>query len=260
MNRAPTRLVFGFDGRIVLVTGAAGDIGWAIATAFHRSGASVVAIDHNGEALAARAASLPNSGGRLHAVVLDLTDTQAVSSAVASVERELGGIDILVNNAAHSPGRATLDQLSYEEWNATLSVNLGGAFAAVRHVMPAMRRRGGGVIINIASQLAHVAAPASGAYSASKAALLALTRSIAIDHAHEGIRAVSLSPGAVLTERLAGIFGSREKAVEMLAPRHPLGRLASAEEVADAVLFLASDQAGFITGSDLVMDGGYTAV
>ena len=115
-------------------------------------------------------------------------------------------------------------------------------------------------MLNVASQLARVASPGRGAYSASKAGLLALTRSIAVDHATDGIRAVSLSPGAVMTGRLVRRYGSEAAAARALAPRHPAGRLATAREVADAALFLVGERAGFVTGSDMLVDGGYTAV
>lgn len=258
MGAAPTRLEFGFEGRVALVSGAAGDIGWAIARAFHAAVATVVATDRDKDGLHERMADL-DEAARCVPVVLDLTNEAALQAGLEPILERLGRVDILVNNAAHEPARGTLDAIGRDRWDATLAVNLGGAFLLVRHVLPYMRRQRSGVVINIASQLGHVSAPGSGAYSASKAALIALTRSIALDHAHEGIRAVSVSPGAVMTGRLRRLFGSDEKAIEALAPKHPLGRLGTPEEIAAAVLFLASDQAGFITGTGLIVDGGYIA-
>jgi len=257
VTRAPTRLSCGFEGRTALVTGAAGDIGWAIVTAFCDSGATIVAIDRDEAALNARFSARTGQSGVCHALQLNLVDDAAVASAVRDVEAKFGAIDILVNNAASSSSRATIDKIDPAVWETTFAVNIGGVFSLVRHVLPGMRQRRHGVVINIASQLGHVVSPGSGAYSATKAAMLSMTRSIALDHAAEGIRAVSISPGAILTERLVGIFGSREKAIEALAPTHPLGRLGKSEEVASTVLFAASDQAGFITGADLLVDGGY---
>lgn len=258
MARAPTKLVFGFEGRTALVTGAAGDIGWAVVSAFRDSGATVIATDRDEDALKARLDDSDQSSGTCHLLCLDLVDDAAVASAVQDAEARFGGVDILVNNAAHGSARATLDMLDRGTWDATFAVNVDGVFALTRHVLPGMRQRGAGAIVNIASQLGHVVSPGSGAYSATKAALISLTRSIALDHAGDGIRAVSISPGAVLTDRLVDIFGSREEATEALARKHPLGRLGTVAEVAAAVLFVASDQAGFITGADLLVDGGYT--
>lgn len=251
-------MAFGFEGRVALVTGAAGDIGWAIVGAFHESGATVVAVDRDGDALKGRAARLADTG-RCLTVALDLDAEAGPDRAIGAAIDRFGHVDVLVNNAAHEPLRGTIDAMDLKDWDKTLGVNLGAAFLLTRLILPVMRRRGSGVVVNVASQLAHVAAPGSAAYSASKAALLALTRSIAVDHAHEGVRAVSVSPGAVLTGRLTRLFGSEQAAVAALAPNHPAGRLGSPREVADAVLFLASDQAAFINGADLVIDGGYTA-
>ena len=256
MTREPTAVTFRFAGRIALVSGAAGDIGWAIVRAFASAGATVLALDGDRAMLDERRAS---SADAIVPLVVDLTDDDAVAACVEDAQARFGGIDILVNNAAAPSVRATLDKLDRQAWDRTMAVNVDGAFSLTRHVLRGMRSRRSGVIITIASQLGHVAAPGSGAYSASKAALIALTRSIALDHAAEGIRAVSLSPGAVLTERIVKLFGSGGAATAALAPRHPLGRLGTADEIAFATLVLASDQAGFITGTDLVMDGGYTA-
>jgi NAD(P)-dependent dehydrogenase (short-subunit alcohol dehydrogenase family) len=255
--RQATRLTFDFSGRVVMLTGAAGDIGWAIASAFALSGATVYALDRDREALDSRMAGA--SSASIHPGAVDLTDHDDVAASVSGVEALSGGIDILVNNAAYKSVRARIDEQDRASWDQTLAVNLTGAFTLTAQVLPGMRSRQSGVIVNIASQLGHVAVPGSAGYSASKAALIALTRSIALDHAAEGIRAVSLSPGAVLTERLVQFHGSAKAVTDALAPRHPAGRLGTADEVASAVLFLASDQAGFITGTDLVMDGGYIA-
>jgi NAD(P)-dependent dehydrogenase (short-subunit alcohol dehydrogenase family) len=127
-------------------------------------------------------------------------------------------------------------------------------------VLKTMVPAGHGVILNMSSQLGHVGAAGRGAYGVSKAGLMALTRAIAVDYASQGIRAVSLSPGAVLTGRVVRRYGSADQAVQTLAPRYPIGRLGTVDEVADAALFLLGDGAAFMTGSDLLLDGGYTAV
>jgi NAD(P)-dependent dehydrogenase (short-subunit alcohol dehydrogenase family) len=171
-----------------------------------------------------------------------------------------GAIHVLVNNAATvTPGNKIAD-LTLEQWRQALDVNLTGAWLMSRCAIPHMARAGSGVVLNIASQLGSVAAPGRGAYGASKAGLIALARAIAVDHAADGIRALSLSPGAVLTSRLVARYGSAQAAGAALAAKYPAGRLGTAEEIAQTAVFLISDAASFITGTDIRADGGYTAL
>jgi NAD(P)-dependent dehydrogenase (short-subunit alcohol dehydrogenase family) len=149
--------------------------------------------------------------------------------------------------------------MALADWQRALDVNLTGAFLMSRTVLAAMRRTGGGAIINITSQLGSVAVPNSSAYCASKGGLLQLTRAIALDHAADNVRVNSLSPGAVMTDRLTALYGSREAVNAALAPKHPIGRIGLPRDIAGAAVFLASDDAGFMTGADLIVDGGYTA-
>jgi NAD(P)-dependent dehydrogenase (short-subunit alcohol dehydrogenase family) len=149
--------------------------------------------------------------------------------------------------------------LPLAEWDRALRINLTGVFLVCRAVLPSMLRTGGGVIINVASQLGSVAIPNSAVYCATKGGVLQLTRALALDHAGDGVRVNSLSPGAVLTPRLTGLYGSGEKAEAELSPKHPIGRIGRPEEIAGAAVFLASSDATFMTGSDLVVDGGYLA-
>jgi NAD(P)-dependent dehydrogenase (short-subunit alcohol dehydrogenase family) len=237
------------QGRIALVTGAAGDIGAAIVRRFAAAGARVAALDAKG--------GLPKDGLALNC---DLTDPAAVKRAVDEAARHFGGLHILVNNAAADTARAPVADIALEDWQRHYAVNVTAAFLAAKHAFPHMRAAGGGVVLNIASQLGSVTSKHGAAYSASKAAVISLTRSIAVDHAADGIRAVSLSPGAIMTSRLTTRFGGEEATSKALAGLHPIGRLGTPEEVAEAALFLASGKASFFTGSDVVMDGGYTAI
>ena len=236
-------------GKVALVTGAAGDIGAAIVRRFAAAGARVAAVDVK-----------PVSAQDALALGCDLTDPAAVKRTVDEVARHFGALHILVNNAAADTARAPVADVALEDWQRHFAVNATGAFLMAKYSIPHMRTAGGGVVVNIASQLGSVTTKHGAAYSASKAAVISLTRSIAVDHAADGIRAVSLSPGAIMTSRLTGRFGSEEGTNKALAALHPIGRLGTAEEVAEAALFLASGNASFFTGSDVVMDGGYTAI
>jgi NAD(P)-dependent dehydrogenase (short-subunit alcohol dehydrogenase family) len=244
---------------VAVVTGAVGDIGAAIAARFLQEGARIALLDSKDDALAARAASLGGGAGVL-ALPCDIADAAQVRTAVATVIQAMGRIDILVNNAATGTPTAPVAELAEPDWRRMLDVDLTGAWLLARACVPHMADTGGGVVLNIASQLGHVAAPGRGAYGVGKAALIALARAIAVDHAAQGIRAASLSPGAIMTSRLVARDGSPQAVTDRLAPRYPLGRIGTVADVAAAALFLASDEAGFVTGSDLLVDGGYTAV
>ena len=227
-----------------MVTGAGRGIGRAIAGRFAEEGATVLRLDRD-------------PGPDI--LCCDVTDESAVDGVVRGAVEAHGRIDILVNNAAAANTTRAFADLSLDEWRLAMEVNLTGTFLVSRAAIRAMRAAGGGVIINVASQLGSVAVPGRAAYCTTKGGLLQLTRAMALDHADDGIRVNSLSPGAVLTERLLDTYGSAGAAEAALAPKHPIGRIGDPAEIAGAALFLASDDAGFMTGADLVVDGGYTA-
>jgi NAD(P)-dependent dehydrogenase (short-subunit alcohol dehydrogenase family) len=235
--------------RVALVTGAAGDIGMAIARRFAAEGARVALID--------RKSGLPKE---FFALECDLADPVQVKDAVDRTAKHFGALHIVVNNAAADTPKVKVAEVPLEDWQRHFAVNVTAAFLMAKHAIPHMRAAGGGVVLNIASQLGSVTSAGGAAYSASKAALISLTRSIAVDHSADGIRAVSLSPGAIMTSRLTGRYGSEQAVSELFAGRHPIGRLGTPQEVAEAALFLASGKATFFTGADVIMDGGYTAV
>ncbi|WP_430259337.1 SDR family NAD(P)-dependent oxidoreductase [Neorhizobium sp. IRS_2294] len=240
------------EGRVAIITGAGGDIGRAIAKRFASAGASVAMFDLD---------AVPPDGfdaDRCLAMPCDVADPASVEACIDAVASRFGRIDILVNNAATETPLGTVCDIPFESWRKTLDVNLTGAFLICKYGVPHLAKQGG-VILNIASQLGHVTTPGRAAYSASKAGLHSLTRSLALDHADQGIRAVSLSPGAVLTSRVTRQAGSEAAVIEKLAPLHPIGRIGTPEEIAGTALFLVSDEASFITGTDVLADGGYTA-
>ena len=239
------------DGRVAIVTGASGGIGAAICDRYTRAGARVAALD-----IAGRVPDAPEGG---MAMECDVTDDAAVAAAVAAVMARFGRIDVLVNNAAGPVLVGKVTEITAATWRETLAINLTGAFLMCHYAIPHMAAGGGGVIVNVASQLGTVTTKGRAPYSASKAGLISLTRTLAVDHAEDGIRAVSLSPGAVMTSRLTSVMGGEEGVQKTLGAKHALGRVGRPEEIAEAALFIASDGASFMTGTDMLVDGGYTA-
>ena len=241
------------DGRVCLVTAGAAGIGLAIVRRFAAEGARVVAadLDRYPDALAA--------DGPIVAIEGDMADPAAIGAAVQACLDRFGAIDVLVNGVADVTPLAPVTELDDAVWEGALRSNLTSAFRACKAAIPHMVAAGRGVIINIASQLGIAGAPGRSIYGSSKAALIHLTKVMALDHAKQGIRVNALSPGAVITPRLLRRFGTAEATEAALAPRHPIGRLGRPEEIAAAALFLASDESSFMTGANLVVDGGYTA-
>ena len=243
--------------RTAVITGAAGGIGAAIAHLFASHGASVACLDLAPPS--ALAAAIEAAGGRALAVAADVTDPASVDAAIQRVQDALGPVTILINGAAALDPTATIIDLHPDDWRRTLDVTLTGAYLVSRAVLPGMIAAGGGSIVHVASQMGHVGAPGRAAYCAAKGALIQLAKVMALDHAADGVRVNSLSPGAIETGRLTHRFGSMDQARAAAVPRHPIGRLGQPEEIAEAALFLVSDRSRFMTGSDLLIDGGYTA-
>ncbi len=246
-------------GKRALITGGGAGIGRAITLAFAQEGASVLVADIDEAAARAVAEEALADGATAAAVRLDVADEESARTAVEAARERLGGLSVLVNNAANRDPSATVVELDPASWRRTLDINLTGAFLMAKYAIPLMSAGGGGSLINVASQLARVASPRSPAYCSTKAALVQLSKVLALDHAADGIRVNSLSPGAVETERLVHRFGSMEQAREAIAAKHILGRLGRSEEIAEGAVFLASDESSFMTGADLLIDGGYTA-
>jgi NAD(P)-dependent dehydrogenase (short-subunit alcohol dehydrogenase family) len=246
--------------KVAIVTGAGAGIGRAISIAFAAEGARVLCTDIDGERSSATAAAITAAGGVAKAVTCDVSQSAAARAAVAAVIDGFGALHILVNNAAVFPRSVPITDLDDAEWDRALAVNIGGAFHMSKHAIPQIRASGGGSIIHIASQMGRVGNPGDAAYCATKGALLTLAKAMALDHAGDGIRVNTLSPGGVATEQMAREFGDMATAErDWGRARHPLGRLGRPEEIAQAAVFLASDESSFMTGADLLVDGGYTA-
>jgi len=243
-------------GKVAIITGAGGGICRAIATTFAQAGAKVACLDMN-LSNAEETARLAGQGAL--AIGCDVSSESDTKAAVERAAKAFGRIDILVNGAAMRDPTATVLDLDLAAWNKVFATNVGGAFLMSRWAIPHMLAAGGGSIIHIASQLGTVGTPGRVAYCSTKGALITMAKAMAADHAAQGIRVNTLSPGGVETERMLR-FGSMDKAREVLGSKHLMQRLGQPEEIAQAALFLASNASSFMTGSDLRVDGGYNAV
>ena len=251
------------DGKTALVTGAGGGIGGAGAAALAREGAAVLCTDIDPEAAEVTAGRIRAAGGRAAAQGLDVRDRSAVDGAVAAAAREFGRLDILLECAGISHRGNFLD-LDLATWERIIAVNLTGMFhlgqaAARQMVQQATGGSGGGSIINVTSQLAEVARPERAAYVASKGGGRSLTHSMAVDLAVHGIRVNAIAPGPTLTGLTRASYTDPEarRATEALIP---LGRLGQPDDLVGAVLFLASDESRWVTGSTVTVDGGYNTI
>jgi NAD(P)-dependent dehydrogenase (short-subunit alcohol dehydrogenase family) len=251
---------FSLEGKPAIVVGAALGIGRAIALTFASAGAKVACLDIDAAAAGETAARIKSAGGGAMAQACDVTSEASIADAVKAAIAAHGAPAVLVNGAAMREPTGTIVELAPADWNRAIAINLTGAYLMSRAVIPHMASAGGGSIIHIASQMGRVGAAGRGVYCASKGALIQLAKVMAVDHASDNIRVNTLSPGAVETERVAFRYGSMADARAQAGPKHPIGRLGQPEEIGRAALYLASDASSFVTGSDLLIDGGYTAV
>ena len=251
---------FTLERKVALVVGAANGIGRATAMAFAAAGAAVACADVEEAGAKTTAAEIERSGRQALPIHLDVTDGASCRAAIAAMVDRFGGLDVLLYGAADSDRAATVLEMDEAAWDRVIRVNLTGAFLMVKAAIPAMIARGGGSVILIASQLGRVASPGRAAYCATKGGLIQLAKVLAADHAAQGVRANTISPGAIETRRMLRRWKDMDEARAMMGPKHLLGRLGRPDEIARAALYLASDASAFMTGSDLLIDGGYTAV
>jgi NAD(P)-dependent dehydrogenase (short-subunit alcohol dehydrogenase family) len=247
-------------GRNSVVTGAGSGIGRAVAGALATQGSRVVLVDIDGTKAEVAAATICSQGGDARGFKADVADPKSVDSLHAFVLRELGPLDILVNNAAIQVNKR-IEDTTPEEWNRQMAVNVGGVFLCSRAFLPDLRQTRG-VILNMSSVNGFFVEPSCAGYCATKGAILAFTKAIAIDHGREGIRVHAICPGYINAGLAEGYFESQAdpaKAREEAGSLHALGRIGQPEEVARAAVFLASDDASFMTGSALIVDGGFSA-
>jgi len=245
-----------------LVTGAASGIGRATATLLAQRGTAVACVDMDAAGLAETVDAIAATGSRAMPLTADVTDLAAVEAAVASAVAELGGVDAVANIAGVGDFTGDVTEIALDEWARVLAVNLTGAFHISRATIPHLRAAGGGAIVNVASQFGLVGCLASPAYCASKAGLIGLTRAMAIDHTSEGIRVNCVCPGPIDTPMLAWTAATPELTARERARtqgRNLAGRSGRPKEIAATIAFLLSDEVGFMSGSIVPVDGGWTA-
>lgn len=248
--------------RVAFVTGAGRGIGAATALALAKEGATVILFDRDTDAVKARARALTESGLEARASCGDVSSDGSCRAALAAVADEFGRLDVLVNNAAIGAFDASLDSVDEEQWDEVLAINLKSVFLVSRHALPLLRAAGGGCIVNVSSVHAHATAPGMLPYVAAKGGVLALTRAMALELAPDGIRVVTVLPGAVDTPMLSEHVAEMQKRGEesmFTGGSTEIGRIGSPEEVAAAIAFLASPAASFANGTALAVDGGLLA-
>ena len=249
-----------YDERVVVITGAAPGIGATTAELLCSRGAHVALLDRNGSGAQEVGARVEATGGRALVVQCDVSDEEDVSAAFVRVAEAFGGVDVLVANHTVHGGGPVLETAPVE-WDLQLSINLKGTFLCARAAIPSMIDRGGGAIVAMGSDCVIRSCRNAAPYMASKAGMIGLMRSIAIDYAEHNIRANVVTPGATDTPGLRRVFderGALETSVPRAASQSPFGRLGRPEEVAEMIAFVCSDRASFVTGSELLVDGGMT--
>ncbi len=249
------------NNKTVIITGAASGIGRATAITFADRGANVVISDKNVTGLEETATAVEQAGAEFLSVVADISDEEDVKSLVSRTVRKFGTLDIACNNAGVGGALAATADYSTEEWDRVIGINLRGQWLCMKYEILAMLSNGGGSIVNVTSILGRVGLAGAPAYTAAKHGLEGLTKTAAIDYATRGIRVNAVAPAFIETPMLekAGMTSDPEKK-QSLINLHPIGRLGQSQEVADAIAWLASEEASFVTGQSLLVDGGYTAL
>jgi NAD(P)-dependent dehydrogenase (short-subunit alcohol dehydrogenase family) len=243
------------EGKVAFVAGASSGIGRATAKLFAAEGAITVFCARRAELLDSLSREIAEAGGEGQSMLLDISDLDAYTGALQSTAEKHGKLDVFVHNAMYGSFRA-LDDTDIDEWRANFRVNADAAFAATMAAIRIMKPRGQGSIVNIATIAALRSVPGLGAYAASKAALISMSKTAAIEAARANIRVNIVVPGVIDTESMRGSFNNDPTIAQMAAATIPMGRFGTPEELAAAVLFLGSDDASYITGHSLLVDGG----
>ncbi len=244
-----------FTNKVVFITGAASGIGRAASIAFASEGARVAILDRSAEALKEVEGSARKAGSEVLAISCDVSEPDQVQAAIKQVIETFGRLDVAFNNAGVENKPAPVHEIELAEWDRILGINLRGLFVCMKHELAQMVKQGGGVVVNTSSGAGIRGVAGGAAYAASKHAIIGLTRSAALDYAKQGIRVNAVLPGNIETpmmDRFTG--GDIQKAIDL----EPVGRLGKPEEIAEAVLWMASDLGGFVTGAATVIDGGWS--
>ena len=242
--------------RVAVVTGAGSGIGRAVALAFAANGARVAVLDRNADGAAGTVDEITQAGGKASAIACDVSSAAGVAAAAERSAAELGPCDVLVNNAGViRPG--PLETLSFEDWNSAIGIMLGGCFLCSQSFARQMRPRGSGALVHIASIAAQHATAQAGAYSVAKAGIVMLSRQLAVEWGPQGIRSNAVSPGMTRTPLTQARYDQPGN-TERMSRAIPAGRIGSPQDIAQAVLFLASDRSAYITGQELTVDGGFS--
>ncbi len=248
------------EGKAVLVTGAGSGIGRAAAALFAQEGARVAVADIAAQAGHETVEMVRAVGGEASFVQVDLLDHASIRQMVSQASDVLGGLDVAFNNAGHRGGATNLVDCEEDEWDLVMSLNLRAVWLCLKYEIPEMVKRGGGSIVNMASGMANFAGPNYATFATSKAGLLGLTRSAAVDFGPAGVRVNALLPGATQTAGLRAVLRDRTRPPPTAKERIPLRRYSAPEEQAEVAVWLTSDAASFITGASIVSDGGVTAL
>jgi NAD(P)-dependent dehydrogenase (short-subunit alcohol dehydrogenase family) len=244
-----------FTGKVALVTGAASGIGRATALAFAAEGARVAILDRTAVALRETEAALKQADGEMLAIACDVSIPEQVEAAVAQVVERFGRLDVAFNNAGVENKATPLHEIELQEWDRILNINVRGTFVCMKHEIAQMVRQGGGVVVNTSSGAGIRGVAGGASYAASKHAIIGMTRSAALDYAKQNIRVNAILPGNIETPMMDRFTaGDLQKAIDL----EPVGRLGKPEEIVEAVLWMSSDLGGFVTGSAVVVDGGWS--
>jgi NAD(P)-dependent dehydrogenase (short-subunit alcohol dehydrogenase family) len=245
------------DGKVAVVTGAADGIGHAIARAFAAEGANVFMGDIDDAKGEAAAAAIRAGGGQATYRHCDVAEDADIAALIGAAVAQGGRLDVLVNNAAIAIGGFPVHEMTDEQWDRLMTVNLTSVFRGCKHALPHMIAQGKGSIINMASAQGHIGLDGWTAYAGAKGAVMAMTRQMAVEFGPKGVRVNSISPGTIATPMNVGVVAQLgEHIARAWVKMHPVGRIGEPEEVAEAAVYLASDLAGFTTGIDLLVDGG----